>query len=493
MTFLKCSPMMTAKNCTILCLFLNLLMLPGCSIPQKKSFEYCEVIRQFPSHKVLHIKELEHESSTENLGAISLREAIDISICNQPDIEIALSRIQQAEAAIGEANAAFMPVLMTQTSFLVADAPSAYLFKMIDARTFNPQVNFNYPGSFTNFETDLGLSMQLFRGGRNILNRWKAEKGASLKQLDYLTVQNALIASVIDTYYSSLAFREALEVVRASQETVSKELEIAKIRFDEGAILKSDVLLLQVRLAETEEEVIQSNNAYKLSLASLSNLLGGHADTAIEVVSDQDFLIPQPENYDSAIAMAMCCRPELLSARKQVEVAGIDVSIKKRAFLPEVDLHGRVYWDDEYMHYYGDRTNWIGAVDFKWNLYEGGRKQYALKKSCSLLKEMLAFDRKMALSIQLDVKQAYLNLEHAVSRISTAEVAVQRAEISLKEITEQYQEGVRTITDYLEAELMLTKAHLRKIHALYDYKKSQAEVARSVGLLCYTEVNYENQ
>jgi outer membrane protein TolC len=96
--------------------------------------------------------------------------------------------------------------------------------------------------------------------------------------------------------------------------------------------------------------------------------------------------------------------------------------------------------------------------------------------------EMLAQDRKITLSVQLDVKQSYLNYESAQARLITANKALQHSEENLRTVKEQYLESTRSVTDYLSAQMAYTTSILSKIQAIYDIKKAKAAIARSVGL-----------
>ena len=101
----------------------------------------------------------------------------------------------------------------------------------------------------------------------------------------------------------------------------------------------------------------------------------------------------------------------------------------------------------------------------------------------SVLDEMLDADRKATLALQLDVKTAYLRLDEARARKEVTRASVAQAEETLSLVRKQYEGGTATVTRYLEAELMLTRARMRDTQALYDLEKSLADVARAMGWL----------
>jgi outer membrane protein TolC len=464
------------------------MLLHSCSLPYEPRRQYTvcpnhypRIYSSYPSPCPVKVIAEKTDRKATN-SPINLEQVVEIALQDNPDVDQALARIRQAEATIGEVNAEFLPIITTNTTFIRADAPSIYLFKKIDEREFNPATNFNYPGPLSNFETDLSLRYNVYKGGISVLNRWKAERGLDIRCLDRETLNNFLTASVIEAYYNCLALQEAVEKLVDTCDMIAKQLQVVRDRYEEGMLLKSDLLFLEVRLAEAEEKIILANNSFRLALASLSNLIGGNADTELTLVRDDVDWIPVPENYESALGLALCLRPELKVARKHVEVAEIDVGISRRAFLPTVDVDGRVYWDDEQMQYSLSRTNWMVGVGFSWSLYDGGAKTYTVSKAHSLLDELLAQDRKITLSIQLDIKQSYLNYESANAHLLTADKALEHSTQNLATVNEQYLEGTRSVSDYLGAQIMYTTSLLSKIQAVYDIKKAKAAIARSVGL-----------
>ena len=97
-----------------------------------------------------------------------------------------------------------------------------------------------------------------------------AETGLTIQELDRQTVENALVTSVIHAFYNVIAAIDYMKIARKSIDSVKTQLRVMEIRYKAGGALKSDVLSLKVRLAQTEEEMIRARNSHSLSLASLA-------------------------------------------------------------------------------------------------------------------------------------------------------------------------------------------------------------------------------
>jgi outer membrane protein len=423
--------------------------------------------------------EIQREISS---GPVSLQKAVRVALLNNPDIDTAIARIRQSDAMIDEANAAFLPVLAFYGEYMQGDAPSAYLFKKIDQRKLPKNVDFNDPGWFSNYEIGLRASLNIFNGGRDLIRKKMAETGLQIQELDRRTVENALVTSVIHSYYNILVAQDYIQISRASVKTVDTQLRIMRAKYKAGGALKSDILSLEVRLARSREDLIGAQNNYSLSVAAISNLLGIDPDTTIQLSGPQDvFALDLPQDYQIGLVYALANRPELKKVRLQIVQSYMALDVARSEFLPRMDAFGRYYLDDPGFHFDTSRENWTAGIILNWDLFTGFSTGARIGKSKGVLDEMLAADRKTTQEIQLDVKTSYLKLAEAKARLAVAEASVAQAEEGLRLVKKQYEGGSATITRYLDAELARNLAQNRVAAARNDREKTWAAVGRAVG------------
>jgi len=412
---------------------------------------------------------------------LSLERAVEIGLANNPDMDMALARIRQSEAMIDQARAAFWPSLSLYYEYTRGDAPSAYLFKVIDQRNLPPQVDFNDPGLFENNEVGLTARTNFFNGGRDYLRVRMAETGLAMGALDRQSIRNGLVMSVIHAYYDALAARDFIRISEESVETVKAQLRIMKVRYEAGGVLKSDVLSLEVRLAQAREDLIRARNAYSLAIASLGNLMGLDPDTGLALVEGSRVSPALPGGYEEGLPMALARRPELEKARLAVVQSRMGVDAARGEYLPRLDAQAKLYADDEGLQFESDRANWTAGMVMNWDFFTGFSTRAAAAKAEAALGELLAADRKAVLSVKLDLKSAYLRLAEAEARLEVSRASVAQAEESLRLVKTQYEGGSATVTRYLDAETARNRAETRAVAAFYDREKAQAAVARAVG------------
>lgn len=412
---------------------------------------------------------------------LALQDVLDIARANNPDLLMAMARIERARALLEKSAAPFYPRVNVYTEYLQGDAPSAYLFKTIDQRKLPPDVDFNDPGWFENYESGISAGLNLFNGGRDDLNREMARTGLAISQLDRDGIENQVMATAIGAYYDVLAAANFTTVAKESVETTRSQLRIMDVRFQSGGALKTDLLSLEVRMAETEEILVQSRNRKRLAKAALAEILGVEPDIPFVIVKEQAYAIDVPDDPYAALDYALAHRPELASVREELRRSKMAVDAARAGYLPQLDFLTRYYADDPEMKYSSARANWTAGLYLNWEIFDGFATRSDRAEALSRLQETLAADRKTLLAVKFDVKKAYLNLDEARERLKVATSNVQTAGETFRLVKRQYEGGSADITRYLEAELAYNRARMRETTAYFDREKARAQIARAIG------------
>jgi outer membrane protein len=415
--------------------------------------------------------------------ALTPGDAVRLVLERNPDLQVAEARVAQARARFAGSAAAFWPRVSADMTYLHGDAPSAYLFKRIDARRLPPRVDFNDPGVFDNLEGGLGLRWNLFNGGRDLLGRWSADATAAGRSLARDATANELVAAVVATYLDARAARELLAADDASVRTVESQVAERRVKVEGGGALRADLLSLEVRLAEAREQRFHSDTAQRLALAALRELLALPADATIELADSGYTADSLPETASEALAEAYRLRPEAAMARRAVEHARLELAAARHAYLPSVDVLGRLYADTPDTRTSPQDPNYTVAVALSVDLFDGGTRATAVRRAGAVLDELTEADRKTLLAIARDIETAYLRLGEARARYGVAAQAVGAAEESLQLVAVQYRGGAATVTRYLEAESARARARTARIGAQLDVERATVEAQRAIGRL----------
>ncbi len=417
--------------------------------------------------------------------AYDLQQAIDYALQNNPNIQIMQQRIAEAEAQLGIALSAFYPNIQSRLSYQHTTNPS-HAFGMIIAQrrlNFTPSTNFNNPGGVDNYRPEISAQLSLFRGGQDYYQTKAAELGIEAATLEKNAAQSRLVKLVGSTFYAYLAAIEADKVASRSIDAVKKELHHSRNRYQAGTVLKSDVLSLEVQLAQAKDKKIQSAHAIELAKTSLKTLLGMDAGEAFEINSEENWQLPNADQtFESLLASALLQRPEIQSASKHIQIARQQLNAARGAYLPKADAFISYGSDSKNLDYSGNRDNFTAGVMLELDIFSGFHDQEKIKKSEHALVIAEKMAKQTRLAIENQVKSSYLKVLQALARIKVTDSSVVAAEEALRLVNEQRKAGVVTVTRYIEAEVARDRSHSLNIAARYDALKAQVELNQAIGI-----------
>lgn len=415
---------------------------------------------------------------------MSIEEAVRTALANNPDVRMAAINAKSARAELQKAESPFMPSLSLQAGYTRADAPSTYLFKTIDQRQLSDNFrDFNDPGTLTNYEAGINLRWNLFKGGEKFHNRAMSQAGIGEQKAVLSKAREMITASVIEIYFSILKAQQFIDIAEKSVETVQKQLEIMQAKYRAGGVLKSDILSLEVRLAESENSLVESRNLFETAVTSFETVLDKEFNGTLRLEKDCTCPVAFPEKAEQAVEKALDSKAEIRAAEKRIDKSRFALRAARADYLPRVDLTARYYMDDEDISFNTEKENYMAALTMEWKLFTGFSTNAEIKKARYELQRALEAKKKATLAVKSEVRKAYFNYKNASARFDTAEKSVESARQSLVIVKKRYEGGSEPVTRYLEAELARKQALFNKAAAYYDMKLAKSRIGKAMGIL----------
>ena len=392
---------------------------------------------------------------------LSLNESIVMALQNNPTIKMADADRKSAEWGIGVAKDYGNPTLSVTHA---------------DGRKY-----LGSGSAISNSSSNtITLNLPLYTGGKAEAEIEKAK--ITLKSAD-LGVEKAKQQIQLDATTSYFTILQTINALKVSEESVDMTLAHLKnvqAQYGVGVVAKSDVLRSEVELANYEQKKIIAQNNYALAVSKFNNVVGLPLATEIKVNEEL-----QHEKYElsleDSIKYSMANRPEALQADYAIEVAKESVSSAQSGNLPTVGVEATTGWSDT--KFPGSENNtWSVGVAASWNAFDSGVTNARIKVADATVTKAMEQAKQTKDSIQLEVRQAYLNMQEAEKRISTTQVAVAKAEEDFKISGVRYSAGVGTNIDVIDAQVALTQAKNNYIQALYDYNTSKANLVKAMGM-----------
>ena len=411
---------------------------------------------------------------------LRLAEAIRLALKNNPDLATAQQHVNAARAGIQQTEAALWPQVRLSGSYAASDNPVQAFMMTLNQRAFSFTGNFNHPDPTDNLNSKVLAQWSLYDGGQSLASRQAAKLNTEATRQTFAAARNDLVFEVTRAFHTIGKAREFVSAAAAAVGSIEANVTVASNRFAAGNVLKTDLLDSQVRLAESQENLIRARNAVALSEVVFRTVIGvGEKDnvTAAETVG---CVTSRGEETPAASGdAAYNPRPELTAAHQTVTAAERQVRAVQAGYIPRLNAFASYDLDSGNGTRYTD--SWLAGVSVDVNIFDGFLTRGKVAEARANLESARQQERKVALGVTLETRQAQLNLEETQARLDTTGKSVEQAEESVQITKDRYANGLALLTQLLDAENALTAARQRRAAVGTDLLIARAALDHALG------------
>jgi len=407
------------------------------------------------------------------------RQAVTFALKNNPDSRMGKNRIEAAQAAIAMERSSFYPRLDLNSRYEQTNTPMHSFGNILNQGAFSQAIDFNNPGRTDTLNLGIRLGYRFFNGGRDLAGLKAAEAQAVSSQMELGAVQAQLAFEVVRAFQLIVQAEGLVTAQQSAVEASSAALAVAQARYNEGALLKADLLDLEVQQARTQESLSQARHTLALNRRIFLGLLGlDDGPVVIDPAQDSVQAIPESSSPDQ--------RDELKSMEALIVAAKARVRQAQGGYYPSLEGYAGYEADKGYVSD-GSGDSWQAGVKLQYNLFEGNKTEAEIARASALLAETQERKRKTELAISLEVKQAEFALEDADQRLLVTQKSVSQARESARLNRLRFAEGALLSSDLMGVEDRLTDALVRRIVAETAQRIAVADLRRALGLPQFVE------
>jgi outer membrane protein len=403
----------------------------------------------------------------------TLERALDYALTHNPDARMAQQRMAAAQAGVEQANSAFWPRLQVQASYLRTDNPMLAFGSILNQRSYSSSLNFNDVPDLDDFNARGIVTVPLYTGGRNVAGRRNARANAEAAKQESAAVRNGLGFEVSRVFLTVLKTRQFIQAAQVAVNSFESNLVVATKRLDGGTLLKSDMLDIEVRLAQAREDLVRARNANALAEHALRNLLG--IEEGEFTVADTAPVVSVPSSGD------LTQRPELAAAREREAAAEAQVRGAKSGYQPRISAVGSLDYDYGWVTG-GDGKSYTAGVMAQWDLWDGFSTRSKIREAQANLESAREEQRKVRLALDLEGERARLDLKAAAERLAVSSKAVEQATESASLTRDRFEQGLALSTQLIDAETALVAARVRRAEAEADQGIAVAALRKAFAL-----------
>ena len=445
---------------------------------------------------------------------ISLEQALQIAISENPSVKVADMEIERTGYARKGSYAALFPTI---------DGSAAY------QRTIKKQVMYmdfdmsamgggaapgqgSGAGSGSGANTgsaSAGQSKAATAGGGIEVGRWNtwstgisaamplvnAQLWQSLKISDQdveLAVEKArssrleMVNQVKQAYFSCLLSKEAFKVYKSVYENALENFNQTQRKYNVQKASDLDLARAKTSLANAVPNVYNAESSVVLALWQLKAVMGISLDENIDVAGElSDYSNDMLYDMAASSELDLENNTTLRQLSIQAEQLATAVRTQQMAYLPSLAV--------SFSYSMNAMTNDFKFSEYKWSphsfiglslqipIFSGGKRYHAVKQAKVQAAELDVQRLNTERQLKIAIRQYLNQMETAMKSFASAESALVSAQKAFDIAQKSYNVGKSTLTDLNDAQLALTQAQLSTYQAIYNFVTAKANLENTLG------------
>lgn len=379
----------------------------------------------------------------------SLRIAIVQALKQNPDIQIALARQDDARYGVHEAWSGYLPHV---------DMSLAY------GREFNDP--YNRSGTTSNRttldrkEATVTVNQTVWDFGTTINDIKRAR--AAYRSAQWATRERieAISYDISTAYLNVLERQKLVDLTREEIAANEKILNMVTIQEDLGLTTPADVNRAKARLENVQAELLDRQSALQQARESYRRLTNHLPAKTVDVAPTAGAL---PVTAQQAVTMIDDHNPRMAQAVQDRRSLERQRASQTGTFFPKIGLTAQGNWKDNVQGPTNFNNDARAMVTVTYSFFNGGRDIAIRNRLSARLREAdYEVDRRRR-EVEQDIRIDFNALEAAREKISTIESEITAADRVAELYRQQFREGRRSVFDLLDSQQILFDAKARQV------------------------------
>lgn len=418
---------------------------------------------------------------------VTLKQAIEYALQNKAEAQNAKLDVRNADYQIMEAKAGALPKIngvanLTYNPILQSTA--------LDVGAFSggpSNIQLITMGQKWNAGAGVQLSQALFN--QQVFVGLKAAKSTKeFYQLNAQLTEEQIIERVSNAYFQVFTIQQKKETLESSYSSTEKARNIIKSLFDNGLAKKIDLDRTNVNLTNINTILKQQQNAINQAENALKFYMGMPIENKIELVkADMEIT---PHLLDETVGTDE--RSEIKILNKQRELLQYNKKAVEAAYYPTVNLNANYSWQglgNKFPLTNGEKNGvyWAdySAITLGVNIpiFNGFATKARVEMAQIELDKLDVSIKDTKLGLDLSYQNAKSQIENSLLALENQKANVSLAETVTSNTKHNYQYGLATLTELLEAENALVEAKNNYSNAILEYKIAEIQYYKAKGEL----------
>jgi outer membrane protein len=346
-------------------------------------------------------------------------------------------------------------------------------------------------GSFRNdyvlSPVSIELRQLIFEGGKI---RFAVEQGKHLARSQAWQAQSdwqELYYKVRKSYLNTLARQGDVRLAEQQIEMTQEQLRQSEVRFQVGKAPRGDVLSAKLPVSQAQVTAAKRRSAYLKSLQELNQLMGLALTTPLELEAPKLPENPLPD-VETCVKEGLDQRPILWMLTEQLVASMKQIRAGEADNAPQINLLLGVAGISQGTQIIG-AAQYRGGFEVNWQFADGGKATHLANMGRALRDKNYADLEEQRRLVELEVRDAYRDLQLGVETHQSEELRVTQAQDALRIAQAQYRAGMINVYPVRQAQNDLFEAQQAEVQAFYDYFLALAKLDLACGRSGGTKVD----
>lgn len=309
---------------------------------------------------------------------------------------------------------------------------------------------------------------------------------AAFRLLAANLTQNRVLQDVTfqveQAYYRLIGLEALIRANELSIKNAQTALDAARRRRESGLATIGDEARAETLVAQAQLNLTRSRGDFEKTRGQLAAAAGIPVNAIVRVramemplqVSDLT------DSVDMMLGRAKALRPDLAAAEAQVRAARSAAEATRKAGMPTIELSataGRTFFSDGR----SSLESYNVGLNVRIPLFTGFRNTYSIRQAEAVAAQAEATRDGLVRQAELDVWQAYYDLNTASSGIKNTEAQVRAAELTAESTLARFEAGFGSVLDLITAQVEESNARVQRIQSYLDWYTALARLNFAVG------------
>ena len=416
-----------------------------------------------------------------NANALTLQESVIEVLNTNPVVQERLRNYRATQQDLSIAESGYYPSLDLKA---VAGYNKAGAFKDLPV----------YEGSYTNYESALVFTQNIFDGFSTMHNVGYQESRILAAAYNYVEVSNDIAFQMTQAYMNVIKGRELLAI---EYENVNINMSIyKKIKdlYDAGLTTDSEVKKIQAFLSLARSNLTVQKNNTRDSEYTFRRILGRlPIPSQMEIPKAE---IPMPESIERASMYAMEKNPSILVSNYNVKGAQDLWKQQRKKYYPTVDLEVSQNFNNA-----SEKPNGFDQADdrfrarlvLNYNLFHGGADKAEVQKNISKINQEVEIRRNLKREVIEGLNLSWNAYEMITEQLEDLRDYKLYSDQTLALYQDEYDQGIRSLLDLMQSQSDVINARRQIVTAEYDLKFAKYRVLDAMGLMVLAVTGDSNE